>query len=217
MLGAAVDVDDGELPDHMFQGLPPVAVDEGLLETGFGQGGVDVVPLAVPAGGMDVVLGKIAVQQAVQGEGRGLQVIPGIGHEPEHPPVLVHQGILLFGVQGIGKWILGVADPVVQEHGLAGVRVDEQVAPEGRGMEGEAVCGQLFFSKAAQPGGDAWIGIAPGVHGKKLLKAENKIIILMSGNSQLTSQCHFLSLHFFQQCPGFVNIFFLAGLVSTSQ
>lgn len=71
----------------------------------------------------------------------------------------------------------------------AGVRVDEQGAPEGRGMEEEAVCGQLFFCKSAQPGVYAWIGKASGVHGKKLLKVENTIIILMSGNSQLASQC----------------------------
>jgi hypothetical protein len=37
---------------------------------------------------------------------------------------------------------------VIQEHGLAGVRVDEQGAPEGRGMKGEAVCGQLFSATA---------------------------------------------------------------------
>jgi hypothetical protein len=43
---------------------------------------------------------------------------------------------------------LGVADSVIQEHGLAGVRVDEQGAPEGRGMKGEAVCGQLFSATA---------------------------------------------------------------------
>jgi hypothetical protein len=34
----------------------------------------------------------------------------------------------------------------------------------------------------------AWIGMTPGFHCKKLLKVENTIIILMSGNSQLTSQ-----------------------------
>ncbi len=171
--GVTVDVDDGELPDHMFQGQPPVAVDECLFKTGFRQGGVDVVPLAVPAGGMDVVLKTIAVQQAVQGEGRGRQVVPGVGHEPEHPPVQVHQGILFLGVQGIGKRVTGVADPVIQEHGQARVRVGEQGAPEGRGMEGKAVCGQCFVSKAAQPVGDAWIGMTPGFHFLPLLLKQN--------------------------------------------
>ncbi len=111
------------------------------------------MPVPVAALCLDAVFGKLPVQQAVQGAGRIRQVVPGVGHEPEHPPVFVHQGILLLGVQGISKRIPGVADPVIQEHGLAGVRVDEQGAPEDRGMEGEAVCGQLFFSLVQEAGG----------------------------------------------------------------
>jgi hypothetical protein len=74
----------------------------------------------------------------------------------------VHQGILLLGVQGISKRIPGVTDPVIQEHGLAGVRVDEQGPPEGRGMEGEAVCGQLFFNSArALSISFSWLDLSP--------------------------------------------------------
>lgn len=151
--GVAVHVDDGKLPDHPVQGPAAVAVDKCLLEQGLGHGGVDVVPVPVAALCLDAVFGKLPVQQAVQGAGRVRQVVPGVGHEPEHPPVFVHQGILFLGVQGIGKRVPGVTDPVIQEHGLAGVRVDEQGAPEGRRMEGEAQGPEMFFSLVQEAGG----------------------------------------------------------------
>jgi hypothetical protein len=73
------------------------------------------------------------------------------------PRYLVHQGILFLGVQGIGKRILGVADPVVQEYGLAGVRVDEQGAPEGRGMEEKTQWPEMWPSLVQEAGGKSGV------------------------------------------------------------
>jgi len=73
------------------------------------------------------------------------QVFGRVGHEPEQSLVLVHQGILFLGVEGIGKRIPAVTDPVVQEQGLVGDGVGEQSTPEGRGME-ENPRGRRCFS-----------------------------------------------------------------------
>jgi hypothetical protein len=109
----AVHVDDRELPGHPVQGLPAVAVDKCLFEQGLGHGGVDVVPVPVAAHCLDAVFGKRFVQHAVQRAAGMGQVFGGVGHEPEQSLVLVHQGILFLGVEGIGKQIPAVADPVV--------------------------------------------------------------------------------------------------------
>ena len=92
------------------------------------------MPVPVAAFCLDAVFGKCFVQQAVQGAAGMGQVFGGVAHEPEQSLVMVHQGILFLGVEGIGKRIPAVADPVVQEQGLAGGRIDEQSPPEGRGM-----------------------------------------------------------------------------------
>jgi hypothetical protein len=109
----AVHVDDRELPGYPVQGLPAVAVDKCLFEQGLGHGGVDVVPVPVAAHCLDAVFGKRFVQHAVQRAAGMGQVFGGVGHEPEQSLVLVHQGILFLGVEGIGKQIPAVADPVV--------------------------------------------------------------------------------------------------------
>ena len=162
--GVAVHVDDRELPGHPVQGIPAVAVDEGLLEQGLGHGGVDVVPVPVAAHCLDAVFGKLFVQQAVQGAAGMDQVVGGVGHEPEQSLVLVHQGILFLGGEGIGKRIPGVADPVVQEQGLAGGGIDEQSPPEGRGMEEKSQGPEMFFSLDQEGGGKTGVWGGSGLH-----------------------------------------------------